>query len=156
TLSVGTAPQSHFGEDAFLDLALLAQEHLVLEGIDLVTPLRRDPVLEFFAPAGFAHGRLTPCSVLALSGCGLRSVRHPSFFLDTIRSRGKRRHRGRYCARFKIRSRARKHRCNAIFRASVIAVPGGVPTSGRGWWHCLRNAGRAMPLVHGRHAERRG
>src|SRR6185369_5446597 len=60
-LSVGAAPQAHLGEHAFLDLALLAQLHLVFERVDLVAPLGGDPVLELLAPARLFH-RLFSCA----------------------------------------------------------------------------------------------
>ena len=50
TLAVDAAPQARLGENFLVDLALLAQLHLLLEDIDLAPELFRDPRRELVFP----------------------------------------------------------------------------------------------------------
>ena len=49
-LAVDAAAQTGLGKNFFIDLALLAQFHLLLEDIDLAAQLGRNLVGEFFFP----------------------------------------------------------------------------------------------------------
>src|SRR6266545_3171743 len=50
-LAVDTAPEASFGKDFLVDLALLAQLHLLLEDIDLPSQFGWNLAREFFFPA---------------------------------------------------------------------------------------------------------
>ena len=50
-LAVDAAPEASFGKDFLVDLALLAQLHLLLEDIDLASQFGGNLAREFFFPA---------------------------------------------------------------------------------------------------------
>jgi hypothetical protein len=84
TLAVYATPQPSFGKNLFVDFALFAQFHLLLEDVDFAAKIRGYFLPQFFFPADFLlHNRAVPSFTVMLVRTKL------SFLIHLVRNYGK-------------------------------------------------------------------